>query len=799
MPLTWCRCKYYMSVVQKIRSGLRLIIRWLIQFAAAVVIVLALLVGVARLLLPEASSFKDEIRAGVEQATGFQIDFEMISAGLSLYGPELRLVDTTLRWPDGTEIIIVNELAVSLDVFSWATSGQLLPGHIFLEGAVVNVAIAADGELTVQGRPWRDYLPSESGGSLADLPEARLQLEDMVFSFQNVQRSGPRIAGVINQFDAVLDNGRVEVSAELDPGASYGRSLGIEADFPLQLLDSAQVMQADTPWDLRLYAKDFRLDKFLEITELSDFPVIHSEGDAEFRLAFKGMQPVALESELELQQLKLAQPGGVPVVIDRLTGDLDWKLVNGGWQASGEKLRIDRESRVWTDSEFMIRHTRGPEPERQKVSANATFLRADDLLPFLQALMPVQLQEAGFTGNVTGDLSDMGLELMLLDGKVESFELDAQFANLGYASFDKGFDISGFSGRVAADNGGGNLEFSTRDGRFGVSQLFRDVLDISALDALAIWRAGPQGYRVLADGIRLQTPDGEVTASLELSVDQDFANPAIDLNAEARLDVVSAAPKYLPKMLPPKVLEWLDVALVGGRVVSSDIRMQGPLDKFPYADDEGIFKIGVNFVDGVLNYAPGWPVMENASGRLVFDGPSMYSAENRLSVSGVDIENMSARIEDLREGVVDISGSGPVRLENLLTFLQNSPVAAALGPVINDVRVLGRGDASMKLKLPIKDIGNWQLAGRVKTAGAEAALGDISQRLTSISGSARIQNTLVTAENLNARFLDEPVTIKVEPVTIPTASISHRAMLNGTIPVYKIQEALQLTGRFDSW
>jgi len=782
-----------MSALQKIRAGMRLIGRWLMQIAAGVVIMLALLVGIARLLLPEAASFKEEIRAGVEQVTGFKFNFEMISAGLSVYGPELRFTNAAIQWPDETQIVAANEVAVSLDLLSWVTSGQLLPGRIFIEGMAVDITVAADGEWTVQGRPWRDYLPSDRGG-ITDIPESRLQLVDIAFSFRNMQRNGPRIAGVINQFDAVLDDARVAVTAKVDPGASYGRALGIEAEFPLQLLVSAQDMQADTPWELRLYAKDFRLDKWLEITELSDFPVIDSEGDADFYVAFKGMRPVAVESELELEQLELAQPGGTPVLIDKLSGNLNWQLVDGGWQATGERLRIDRGSRVWPDSEFMIRYSAGPEPERQHIIANATFLRVEDLLPFMQALMPVQLQEAGFTGDLTGDLSDLGLELMLLDQKVESFGLDVRFKNFGYVSFDKGYDISGFSGRVAADNGGGNLEISTRDARFGVAQLFRDVLDISVLEGLAIWRAGPQGYRLLADGIQLQTPHGEVQASLELSLDADFANPVIDLNAEATLDAIAAAPLYLPKILPPPVLEWLDVALVGGRVVSSDIRIQGPLKKFPYADGEGILYIGMNFVDGVLNYAPDWPVMENASGRLVFDGPSMYSTENKLTISGIEIENIDARIDDMRKGIVDISGSGPIRLENLLSFLQLSPVGAALGPVLADVQIMGDADASMELILPIKDMGNWQLTGQVKTHGAEAGFGDISQHLTDIKGTASIHNIFVTADNLTANFLDEPLTIKVEPVTNPAASISHRAIMDGVMPIYKIQEVLHLPG-----
>ena len=129
---------------------------------------------------------------------------------------------------------------------------------------------------------------------------------------------------------------------------------------------------------------------------------------------------------------------------------------------------------------------------------------------------------------------------------------------------------------------------------------------------------------MLADGIALETPDGAANASLELSLDKGFSNPVVDINAEARLDVVEAAPRYLPKVLPPKVLDWLDVALVAGRVESSDIRMQGPLKKFPFADGEGIFKIGVNFVDGALNYAPEWPLRRSLmrTSMLLSDSPA---------------------------------------------------------------------------------------------------------------------------------------------------------------------------------
>ena len=779
-----------MGIVRRIKKGIRLVGRWLTQIVAATLILLALLVGVARLLLPEAVEFKEEIRAGVLEATGFQIDFAMISAGLSVYGPELRFADTSIKWPDGSDLATADAIAVSLDVLGLLTRGVLVPGRVYIEGVSVDATIAPDGRLIIQGHPWRDFLPPETAGPTPEIPEVRLQLANIPFSFKNMQRNGPRIAGVVKRFDAGLDDERIAITAAVDPGSMFGKSIEIEADIPQQLVIADQEMQADMPWDLRVDVDGLQLDNWLEITQIAEFPVMDSDGDAEARVAFRGMRPLAVAAKLRLSELKLAQPGDVPVLINRLTGDLDWRLIEGGWQASGEGLRIEREESVWPDSAFFVRRYAGPEAGREHITVNATFLRAEDLQPFLQALIPLQLQEAGFSGSVTGDLTDLGLELFLQEEQVESFELDARFANVGYSSFEQGYELSGFSGRVAADNGGGNLEINTRDARFGVAQLFRDVLDVSRLEGLAIWRAGPEGYRVLADGIDLETPDGSANASLELSLDKDFGNPVVDISAEARLDVVAAAPRYLPKVLPPKVLDWLDVALVAGRVESSDIRMQGPLKKFPFPEDEGIFKIGVNFVDGALNYAPEWPLAEQLSGRLVFDGPGLYSTENSGAVAGLELSNMDVRIDDLRKGVLELNGSGPIRLENLLIFLQQSPVGDALGPVFAEVQANGAADASLDLKLPIKSLADWELDGRIKTRDAEAGLATLKQRFTAINGSARIRNTQVSAAELTAQLLDEPVTIAVEPITIPDARFSHRASVTGVMPVSKIQTEL---------
>ena len=135
---------------------IRKICRWVLQFAAGFVILLALLVGVARLVLPEVSVFTGEIRAAVRAATGFELDFREISAGVSFYGPELRLRGVDLSWPDGESIILVERLVVSVNVVDSIQQRRVLPGRILVDGTSVDVQITENGDLLLQGRGWRE-------------------------------------------------------------------------------------------------------------------------------------------------------------------------------------------------------------------------------------------------------------------------------------------------------------------------------------------------------------------------------------------------------------------------------------------------------------------------------------------------------------------------------------------------------------------------------------------------------------------------------------------------------------------
>ena len=74
--------------------------RVLIYSAATLVILLALLVGLIRLLLPQLPAYQQEVRDAAAAATGFDIQFVQLSASWPLRGPELVLYEVLIEDPD---------------------------------------------------------------------------------------------------------------------------------------------------------------------------------------------------------------------------------------------------------------------------------------------------------------------------------------------------------------------------------------------------------------------------------------------------------------------------------------------------------------------------------------------------------------------------------------------------------------------------------------------------------------------------------------------------------------------------
>ena len=118
--------------------------------ALVAVIFVALLVGIAKQLLPLAERHPDRIAAWLSERAGRPVHFAKVETAWTRRGPLLRLDD--LRIGEGAQSVVIGDTEMLVSLY-----GGLLPGGTFselrLRGLDLTVERAADGFWSVRGLP----------------------------------------------------------------------------------------------------------------------------------------------------------------------------------------------------------------------------------------------------------------------------------------------------------------------------------------------------------------------------------------------------------------------------------------------------------------------------------------------------------------------------------------------------------------------------------------------------------------------------------------------------------------------
>ena len=213
-------------------------------------------------------------------------------------------------------------------------------------------------------------------------------------------------------------------------------------------------------------------------------------------------------------------------------------------------------------------------------------------------------------------------------------------------------------------------------------------------------------------------------------------------------------------------MDWLDQSIITGRVPQGELVWRGPLRAFPYDEGDGEFRVEFSVEDGVLDYAPGWPRLENVSTTVVIDHNSLSSMENRGIIAGVPFRDAQVRVADLmHKPELQLATADDMQLGQVLAFLRASPIARALGPTLNSVTGRGNVTTAVQLTMPIARPQDFRVTGSFETSGASLGLKDVAYRFTDLRGVIRLDDTRLSADGLSGQFLDEPVAITLRPAS----------------------------------
>ena len=778
----------------------RRILKWVAYIAAAGVMLLAILVGIARLLLPTIPEYQGDLQRWAREATGFEVEFGHISASWPLAGPELRLFDVTITaQSDQQPVLVAETLIVGVSLLRLLRNQEIAVSRISVESTHLEIRRDAIDAILVQGQPIEELFQFETGpDQMQALPDLRIELKDISIAYTDVPRGDLELNLDVERLDLRLSEDGIALDGELLLASDFGGRAALSLDLPAALLRAESPVEEALDddaniWNVYLAAEELQLGHILEFWLDMDVPFSDARGDVVVWGKMAGIQPQSITAEVDLTDIELPGAAGTVETYQLFSGEFEWGLQEGGWVLAGNDLDITRSGEESPTSAFSLAYASTANSTSTGVLAKASFFRLHDWYPIILGIASDELRTSILLGEVHGDLRDLNLDLRLNTNGPAEYELEMDFAELGFSNQDAGEGAFGVSGSVVADQEGGRLQIESKDLRLDFPALFSGRIGADVIEGFLVWRVTPDQIRVLTDNVQIRTPNIVANSRFELSLPRNGDSPYIDLTGFATATEARAVLPYLPmQKFSSKLDDWVDRAIVAGVVNGAQFELRGPLRKFPFPRGDGVFRIELDVANGILDYANNWPRIDNLSGQFIFDGVSLTSLRNQGRIGGVLISDTTVTIPDLRNGLVDISGRQTADLAEILSFVRATPINDVLGAKFADVTGSGAVKSRLQLTLPLKQLPEYDLNVVLDAQDALLGLNGLGFGFSGVTGSVTIENTHFFADDLVAELLGEPVSIRIRPALTPDSPYKHLAKVSGATPVARWMEVLQL-------
>ncbi len=741
------------------------------------VIAIAIVLTTARALLPQAERYRTQIETEVSQLIGQPLtiaDFELGWHGL---GPRVYLKGVEIGQHDGGKALFgFDQAHVDIALWSSLRSGELDFGAFTLSGLDLSLVRREDGSLGLEGV----VMPAVTGGEGASLAASRnaaidwlwrqghLALEESVVQFRDMAAGGE--VWRFEQLYLHLRNSgsRARLSGSMALPAQLGQALAF-------VVEVERRGEALSDWEGSFYLKGeaLQLPALLKRLEL---PLGARKGMLAGQLwgRWQAGALTELRGEIGLERVQLiasapasaadAAQGVRSYLLDHLSGRFVWQGSGQQGVVDVDRLRLGASAELWPETRAHV--TYEVAPGQLHLEGGITFARLESLLPLaLLAPLPERGHEALAALNPRGEVSNTFFRFTRGSDHPPEFFLQAVFADVGVDAWQQLPGVEGLDGSLNLDNRSGVVDFATVDARFDSAGLFREVLPITSFDGRLAWARFEQGLHL--DMRRLMVANDDLAGELEghLFLPAGEASPQIGLIAQLDYADGSMVSRYLPtRIMPATTVEWLDGAILNGFVTDATVVVHGPLRRFPFDHGEGRFEVRANLIDGVLDYSPGWPRMEQIEAELLFSGRAMTVSGHRAEMLNTELEAVRVAIADMhaKPVVVEISGRARGGTEDVVRYLNESPPLHKLfGSFLGDAVASGHSDLRLDLKLPLGSERPVEVQGHTVLEASAIEFKSMGVDLGAINGKVAFSNEGLQAQQLAVTVMGQPARVDI--------------------------------------
>ena len=753
------------------------LIKFFAYAVAAVVILLAIGVGLFRLFLPRLPEYQDQIKDWASQAIGMQVEFSGMDARWGLRGPELQFYDAELlRTETGRRIVAAEQVSVGVALMRLLGDRKLVVDRVTVRETVVELRHLEDGRWWIQGTPADELLDFPAGNSGGG--DIEIVGEEIEVRFLQPGDERPRFFE-IPRVQLGRDKDRITLDGSASLPAELGRDVSISA---IQLLSPAEPQRL---WDVTVEVGGLNLQELSSIVLDGESGFRSGTGDLELSLQYGADAIQSATADVDFQDVNISRGADF-----ELSGRLEYKRHSDGWLVAAQRLSLQSERGRWPDADLRLETSTNQDGEIVMLDANASYVDLGDIamfLPWVDDERREQLEAYAADGVVR----DLELTLTDLHRSKPRFELSASLDRVGLASVGGWPGIRGFSGSVRANRSLGQLVINSEDMVVSSDAMFAEPYNIDSTAGTIIWRRSGDSTTILSDSIEVTSAAIDSQSNVHITLPGNGAAPVVDLVSAFSIADLALAKKYIPKnVVKPKLYDWLQSALVSGAIPRGSARLYGAMDKFPFDDGEGQLLIQGNVRNTVLKYRPEWPATDLIDVDVVVDNVRLYSERGRSSSLGNDVVDAKVEIADLRKPVLSINAFSTGTLESVRQFVLQSPINKVFGGQLERVKVDGNASFDLELTVPLKPAPDFEVLTRLRSDGGRLEVEGFPAAVSDLSGVVSISRDEISGEALGGTFLGQPVTIQLRSPMESEPGLAAVATATGVVTASAIVEEL---------
>ncbi|NAW70249.1 TIGR02099 family protein [Vibrio sp. V27_P1S3P104] len=724
-------------------SSLTRLGRMVLWLLISVLVVLALLVTLLRVLLPEMNRFKDEIQHWVSDGTQIQWVVSDVRGFWRNTHPSLSLEGVQANLPDGSQIQFqAQRVDVEFDLLQSLLQRQPVVANLIIHQ--LNLDIRSIDWLALQQAESNPSFNSQ-GVILQRIDNLFLrQLDD--FSIQDSRVFYQTLAGDLRQIEIEKlhwQNQEQQHRAEgiVSLADSEINSLNVRADFQdhgsLRDISGNFYISADQlrvrPWLTRYFTDEVGIER----------------GVVSFNawVTLEHNQPI--DGYVELKPSEISWHGQEQHELLLESGILKLSPTAKGWQVSAHALNLRTDHTPWPSLDVAFDW----QPDRWRV--NVSQLALETLSPFM-TLVPEKNELRTWVAklNPHGRLEDIRISKHInqpihYSAKLNQGMID-QWALLPEVHHLQAY-ISGTPDQAV-------IHASLIDDTLPYGEVFQAPLSVRQAALDLVWQNNEQGWSLWADKITAATPDLQVLGAFRL----DFPHqspPFLSFYAEADLYNAGETWRYLPTLaLGQELTDYLSTSIQGGKVKTAKLLWYGALNEFPYSKNNGVFQAWVGLKEAQFSFDTAWPTITDLQLDLLFENDAMYLDSRSATLMGVKAQRIVGQIAELAsDGKLELNATVEGQGNAVRDYMTATPLVDSVGAALTTIEVNGSVSSEFQLSIPFEHTRDIRAWGWADLKQNHVNIQTPSMTLETVSGRIHFDNDRVTAAGLSAQLLTQPI------------------------------------------